>query len=78
MKTLAQGFNTATQDSNPGSRSRESKDLLLSHSALHFLNVITMNLNISADDCRANGMAYIIRRTTMDISACTFFCHLYI
>ena len=36
MKTLAQGFNTAAQDSNPGSRSRESKALPLSHCALHF------------------------------------------
>ena len=31
MKKLAQGFNTAAQDSNPGSRSRESEALLLSH-----------------------------------------------
>ena len=27
MKKLAQGFNTAAQDSNPGSRSRESETL---------------------------------------------------
>ena len=31
---LAQGFNTAAQDSNPGSRNRESEDLPLSHCAL--------------------------------------------
>ena len=31
---LAQGFNTAAQDSNPGSRSRESEVLPLSHCAL--------------------------------------------
>ena len=31
MKTLAQGFNTAAQDSNPGSRSRVSEALPLSH-----------------------------------------------
>ena len=36
MKKLAQGFNTAAQDSNPGSRSRESEALPLSHCALHF------------------------------------------
>ena len=34
MKKLAQGFNTAAQDSNPGSRSRESEALPLSHCAL--------------------------------------------
>ena len=34
VKTLAQGFNTAAQDSNPGSRSRESEALPLSHCAL--------------------------------------------
>ena len=33
MKKLAQGFNTAAQDSNPGSRSRESEALPLSHCA---------------------------------------------
>ena len=34
MKKLAQGFNTAAQDSNPGSLSRESGGLPLSHCAL--------------------------------------------
>ena len=34
VKKLAQGFNTAAQDSNPGSRSRESEDLPLSHCVL--------------------------------------------
>ena len=34
MEKLAQGFNTAAQDSNPGSRSRESEVLSLSHRAL--------------------------------------------
>ena len=34
VKKLAQGFNTAAQDSNPGSRSRESEALPLSHCAL--------------------------------------------
>ena len=32
-KELAHGFNTAAQDSNPGSRSRESEALSLSHCA---------------------------------------------
>jgi len=34
MKKLAQGFNTAAQDWNPGFRSRESEALPLSHCAL--------------------------------------------
>ena len=34
MNKFAQGFNTAAQDSNPGSHSRESEVLPLSHSAL--------------------------------------------
>ena len=34
VNTFAQGFNTAAQDSNPGSRSRESEALPLSHCAL--------------------------------------------
>ena len=34
VKKRAQGFNTAAQDSNPGSRSRESEALPLSHCAL--------------------------------------------
>ena len=34
VKKRAQGFNTAAQDSNPGSRSRESEALPLSHRAL--------------------------------------------
>ena len=34
VKTLVQGFNTAAQDSNPGSRNRESEALPLSHCAL--------------------------------------------
>ena len=33
MKKLAQGFNTAAQDSNPGPLSRESDALPLSHGA---------------------------------------------
>ena len=38
MKKLAQDFNTAAQDSNPGSRSRESETLPLSHGALLLSN----------------------------------------
>ena len=43
VKKLAQGFNTAAQDSNPGSLSRESEALPLSHCALHYAY---MNTNI--------------------------------
>ena len=39
---LAQGFNTAAQDSNPGSRSRESEALSLSHCALHNSTHVTV------------------------------------
>ena len=35
VKKIAQSFTTAAQDSNPGSRSRESEALPLSHCALH-------------------------------------------
>ena len=38
VKKLAQGFNTSAQDSNPGSRSRESEALPLSHRALERLS----------------------------------------
>ena len=38
VKKLAQGFNTAAQDSNPGSRNRESKDEILVNSHFHKKN----------------------------------------
>ena len=44
VKELAQGFNTAAQDSNPGSRSRESEALRLSHCALPIYYHIIRNL----------------------------------
>ena len=57
MKKLAQGFNTAAQDSNPGSRSRESEALHVSHCALialyqcnaikEFENIFMINTNPS-------------------------------
>ena len=34
VKTLAQGFNTTAQDSNPGSLRRKSEGLALSHCAV--------------------------------------------
>ena len=37
VKKLAHRFNTAAQDSNPGSRGRESEALPLSHCALRLL-----------------------------------------
>ena len=38
VKKLAQGFNTAAQDSNPGSLRRESEALPLSHCAIQIYN----------------------------------------
>ena len=38
VKKLTHSFNTAAQDSNPGSRSREPEALPLSHCALHDLS----------------------------------------
>ena len=45
VKKLAQGFNIAAQDSNPGFRSRESETLPLSHCALHitYMYIAFMN-----------------------------------
>ena len=44
VKKLAQGFNTAAQDSNPGPYSRESEALPLSHCALQtFLLQVSSN-----------------------------------
>ena len=40
----AQGFNTAAQDSNPGSRSREFEALPLSHCTL--LNDLQVKINL--------------------------------
>ena len=39
VKKLARGFNTTAQDSNPGSLSRESKALPLSHCALDIIKL---------------------------------------
>ena len=47
VKKLAKGFNTAAQDSNLGSRSRESEALPLSHCALQTRCPITWCLNIN-------------------------------
>ena len=47
MKKLAQGFNTAVQASNPGSRSRESEALPLSHCAHVNINVCVTNEEIT-------------------------------
>ena len=52
LSELAQGFNTATQDSNPGSRSRESEALLLSHCALL---ISTYSAVSNPQDCPKRG-----------------------
>ena len=45
VKKLAQGFNTAARDSNPGSLSRDSEALPLSHCGLHLIWERTWKLN---------------------------------
>ena len=50
VKKLAQGFNTTAQDSNPGSHSRESKAVPLSHCAL------TSASSSRVCGCRSSGM----------------------
>ena len=45
VNKLAQGFNTAAQDSNPGSRSRESEALPVSHYALPHLTIQTVRVS---------------------------------
>ena len=45
VKKLAQEFNTAAQDSIPGSLSRESEALPLSHCALHTENISLILFN---------------------------------
>ena len=44
MKKLAQGFNTAAHDSNPGSLSRESGGLPLSHCTVYLLFIFCTNI----------------------------------
>ena len=53
MKKLAQGFNTTAQDSNPGSLSRESGGLPLSHCVLCYdiLFLLMLLLLISNQLC---------------------------
>ena len=57
MKKLAQGFNTVAQDSNPGSLSRESEALPLSHCALlkrfiTMFTIIAVQLNYASNPSR--------------------------
>ena len=68
MKKRAQGFNTATQDSNPGSRNRESEALPLSHCALpngtiaptkwggHHVSCVVCSSNVNVQDVRVHTM----------------------
>ena len=44
VKKFAQGFNTAEQDSNPGSLSRESEALSLSHCSIYIFLKTTRNI----------------------------------
>ena len=47
INKVAKGFNTAAQDSNPGSRSRESEALPLSHCALPMIQHDILDTEIS-------------------------------
>ena len=51
VKKLAQGFNTITQDSNPGSRSQESEALPMSHCALHEQDKMSPVQNLVVNTC---------------------------
>ena len=59
VKNLAQGFNTAAQDSNPSSRSREPGVLPLSHCALHDTHLVV-------NDSRQEGVG-LEGRTQFDL-----------
>ena len=50
MKKLAQGFNTAAQDSNPGSRSRDPEALSLSHCAWVFAHAVVCSYHFISRD----------------------------
>ena len=58
VKETSQGFNTAAQDSNPGSRSRESEALPLSHCALR--------CKLQGDIIRAGKLTYAFRPYVCD------------
>ena len=51
VKKLAQGFNSAAQDSNPGPLSRDSDAILLSHGA-HEINAKTLSIHMDMWGCR--------------------------
>ena len=75
VNKLAQGFNTAAQDSNPGSRSRESKALPLSHCALRYGSEFIMflytfpNFSHQATGTGWNGMIQQEGNTTGPMEA---------
>ena len=66
VKKLAQGFNTAAQDPNPGSRSRESEALPLSHSALQrsLLSLLLLLLVVVSSLLASSSLSSRLRATT--------------
>ena len=58
VKTLAQDFNTAAQDSNPGSRNRESEALPLSQALVHLRG--TSNTLLESMDCDVDTFIYYL------------------
>ena len=70
MQKLAQGFNTAAQDSNPGSLSRESGGLPLSHCALqlhtNLKTLLTRNVTTKINKWTDNPTLPLLWTTNLD------------
>ena len=74
VKKLSQGFNTVAQDWNPGSRSRESETLTLSHCALQITcrnnNVTTLfRSRLPSSDC---DMMFTVQMHFLCLTNCGF------
>ena len=67
VKNLAQDFNTAAQDSNPGSRSRESKALPLIHGTLCFKEYINSTVHTRCCQMSSSGCPPLMGIKSMDI-----------
>ena len=65
VKKLAQGFNTAAQDSNPGSRSRVSEALPLNHGALRTLCTSFLSLKLYFTVAVRSQMRQLIHNTML-------------
>ena len=63
VKKLARGFNTAAQDSNPGSLSRESEALPLSHCTLkvEVLLVLQVEIKTTNEQLQKSGLSLMAK-----------------